>query len=199
MATRATSVQEYLAHLPADRRKAHETLRKVIRRNLGRGFQETLQYGMIGYSVPHALYPAGYHCDPAQPLPFASIASQKNHLALYLFCIYCDPQEQARFVQDWKRAGHKLDMGKSCVRFKRIEDVPLDVVGAAIGRMSVEGFIAAYESAITPAARAALEKRKAALAAQGAGSKSASAARSRSPGKKVAGKAARKKAARKRA
>lgn len=185
MATKATTVQQYLASLPDDRRKALEALRKVIRKNLPRGYAEVVQYGMIGYAVPHARYPAGYHCDPKQPLPFASLASQKNHMALYLFCIYCDPKAQARFVKQWKASGNRLDMGKGCVRFKRIEDVPLDVVGEAIASMPVEDFIAAYEAGLPASARAKHEKLKAKLGGAGAT-------------KKVAKKAAAKKTSAKR-
>ena len=184
MQSQATTVQEYLSELPEDRRKALEALRKVIRKNLPRGYQEVVQYGMIGYSVPHSVYPAGYHCDPRQPLPFASIASQKNHLALYLFCIYCDPQEQARFVAAWKKAGHALDMGKGCVRFKTLEDVPLQVVGETIARIPVEAFVAAYEAGLSPSARAKHEKHKARLAGGAAG------AGTRPTKKKVAAKRA---------
>ncbi len=108
---------------------------------------------MIGWFVPHSIYPAGYHCDPKQPLPFASIASQKNHLAIYLFCTYLDATDADRFRAAWLATGKKLDMGKSCVRFRRIEDVPLDVVADAVRRMPVKAFIEQYERAV-PAARA---------------------------------------------
>lgn len=211
MQSKATTVQAYLSALPDDRRKALEALRKVIRANLPRGYQETIQYGMIGYSVPHSVYPAGYHCDPKQPLPFASIASQKNHLAIYLFCIYCDPKEQARFVTSWKKAGHKLDMGKGCVRFKRLEDVPLDVVGDAISRIPVDAFVAAYEAALSPSARAKHEKHKAKLAGAAPAARATKKApakekaATKAPAKKVAARKAaakkapaRKKAAKKR-
>ncbi len=138
---------EYLASLPKDRRAALTAIRKTIKANLGKGFREGIQYGMLGYFIPHSVYPDGYHCDPKQPLPFASVASQKNHMSLYLFCIYTDPKEQERFVKAWKATGKKLDMGKSCVRFKKIEDVPLEVVGEAIARISADKFIAGYEAA----------------------------------------------------
>lgn len=188
MQSKATTVQAYLSELPDDRRKALEALRKVIKENLPRGYQETMQYGMIGYSVPHSLYPAGYHCDPKQPLPFASLASQKNHLALYMFCIYADSAEQARFVAAWKQTGRKLDLGKGCVRFKSIDDVPLDVVGEAIARIPVAKFVEAYEAALSPSARAKHEKLKAKLAGAAA---PATPARRAAP-RKVAGKGAKK-------
>lgn len=185
MQSKAITVREYLSALPDDRRKALEALRKVIRKNLPRGYQETMQYGMIGYSVPHSVYPAGYHCDPKQPLPFASVASQKNHMAIYLFCIYCDPKEQARFVDAWKKTGHKLDMGKGCVRFKRLEDVPLAVVGETISRIPVDTFVATYEAALSPSARAKHEKHKAKLASKTPAAAAAAAA-TKKPARKVA-------------
>jgi len=161
----ASTVKEYLAALPEDRRRAISALRDVIRKNLPEGYAEGMQYGMIGYFVPHSVYPAGYHCDPKQPLPFASIASQKNHMALYMMCVYSDPELQAWFKDKWTESGKKLDMGKSCVRFKKIEDVPLDVVGAVIRKVPVKKFLAFYESAVKPPAgkgkRPAAEKTEA--------------------------------------
>ena len=146
MRSDATTVRQYLDSLPPDRRKALEAVRKTIRANLDEGFKEGMQYGMIGYFVPHTLYPAGYHCDSKQPLPFASLASQKNHMALYLFCIYADPTEADGFREQWAKTGKKLDMGKGCVRFRRLEDVPLDVIGRTIKRISVKKFIGQYEA-----------------------------------------------------
>ena len=153
MPTKPATVDDYLASLPEDRREALQAVRKVILKNLPKGYEEGIQYGMIGYFVPHSIYPNGYHCDPKQPLPFASIASQKNHMGLYLFCVYCDPQGKERFVREWKASGKKLDMGASCVRFKKLEDVPLDVLGAAIKRVPVKDFIAVYESMIPASKR----------------------------------------------
>jgi len=147
MISKAATVKDYLAELPEDRRKAIEAVRKVIRQNLPKGYQETMQYGMIGYCVPHSVYPPGYHCDPKQPLPFAGLASQKNYMSLYLFCVYADPKEVEWFTRAWTAAGKKLDMGKGCIRFRTIEDVPLDVVGEVIARAPVEKFIATYEAA----------------------------------------------------
>jgi hypothetical protein len=109
-------------------------------------------YGMIGYHVPHSLYPAGYHCNPAQPLPFVSLASQKNHMALYLMCLYSDPQHEAWFREAWAASGKKLDMGKSCIRFKNLDAVPLEVIGQAVRRVPVRRFIEHYEAAIRPSA-----------------------------------------------
>ena len=148
MQSQATSADQYLADLPADRRKALEAVRAVIIENLLEGYEEGMQYGMIGYYVPHRVYPLGYHCDPTQPLPFAGLASQKNHMSLYLMCIYGNPEHEAWFRSAWKRTGKKLDMGKSCVRFKKIDDVPLNVIGKAIRRVPAKKFIAHYEATI---------------------------------------------------
>lgn len=160
MAKKPETVRAYLEALPADRRRALEAVRKVIRENLPAGYAEGIQYGMIGYFVPHSRYPAGYHCDPSQPVPFASLASQKNHMAVYLSCVYGDEGRRERFVADWKATGKKLDMGKSCVRFKRVEDVALEVLGEAV-RVPVDRFVAEYEAAIG-GARGASGKKKAA-------------------------------------
>jgi hypothetical protein len=153
MQSKATTVGQYLKELPADRRAAISELRRVIRRNLPKGFQEGMQYGMIGYYVPHKLYPAGYHCDPKQPLPYVSLASQKNHMSLYLCAAYHNKRENDWFQKAWQETGKKLDMGKSCIRFKKIADVPLDVVAAAVARMSVDEFVEFYESVIKPGGR----------------------------------------------
>jgi len=148
MKSDAGSVPAYLASLPADRRAAIEAVRSVVRENLAPGYEEGMQYGMIGWCVPHSIYPAGYHCDPRQPLPFASLASQKNHMALYLFCIYGSAADDRWFREAWAKSGKKLDMGKSCIRFKKLDDLALDVIAGAIRRMPVESFIASYEAAI---------------------------------------------------
>lgn len=148
MTSKAATVAEYISQLPQDRRDAVEKLRSVFRKNLDKGFEEGMQYGMIGYYVPHRLYPAGYHCDPKQPLPFAGIASQKNYLSIYIACLYGSADHLRRFQEEWAKTGKKLDMGKACIRFKRIEDAPLDVIGRAIARVPMKAFIAYYESAI---------------------------------------------------
>lgn len=155
MQSKAKSVEQYLQELPDDRRDAIQAVRKVILKNLPKGYEEGMQYGMIGYYVPHSIYPDGYHCDPKQPLPFASLASQKNHMALYMFCLYTDPDQVAWFQKEWKKTGKKLDMGKSCLRFKKIENVALDVVGQAVKRLPVKTFIAFYESALGKSGRGA--------------------------------------------
>ncbi|MCH7994937.1 MAG: DUF1801 domain-containing protein [Planctomycetes bacterium] len=148
MQSKAKTVDQYLASLPADRREVLEAVRAVVLENLSKEYEEGMQCGMIGYYVPHSVYPAGYHCDPKQPLPFASLASQKNHMAIYLMCLYGDAEHEARFRKAWAKTGRKLDMGKSCVRFKKIEDVALEVIGQAIKRVPAKKFIALYESVI---------------------------------------------------
>ncbi len=148
MISKATTVDEYLAELPADRRTAIQAVRQVILKNLCQGFEEGMQYGMIGYFVPHRLYPAGYHTDPKQPLPFVSLASQKNYMSVYLMCLYTDSQQEHEFRKRWAETGKKLDMGKSCVRFKKLEDLPLEIIGEAVARVTVKDHIAIYEAAI---------------------------------------------------
>lgn len=147
MKIEAKTVAQYLGKLPDDRREVIEEIRLVIRENIDEPFAEGIQYGMIGYFLPHSAYPAGYHVDPSEPLPFASIASQKNHIGLYLFCVYMNDEIQAWFRDAWTASGRKLDMGKSCVRVKKLEDVPLDVVGALFRKVSATDFIASYEAA----------------------------------------------------
>lgn len=148
MMSTARTVEEYIAGLPDDRRVAISTVRDVILKNLPRGFEEVIQYGMIGYVVPHRLYPAGYHCDPTQPLCFAALASQKNHMAIYLMTVYGDVKTQKWFRQAYLATGKRLDMGKSCVRFKKLDDLPLDVIGQAVARVSVKDYIASWEKAL---------------------------------------------------
>ncbi|MDA1263826.1 MAG: DUF1801 domain-containing protein [Planctomycetota bacterium] len=171
MPTKPSTVKELLDALPEDRRKAIQAIRKVIKANLDKQFAEGIQYGMLGYFLPHKVYPAGYHCDTTQPLPFASVASQKNHIGLYLFCIYCHPEESARFREEWLASGKKLDMGKSCVRVKSLDDVPLEVVGRAIKRMTAKKFVAAYEESVPAAAQKKPAAKKQAAARKPAASK----------------------------
>ncbi len=185
MPSKATTVEQYLAELPEDRRAAISAVRDVIRKNLDKRYEEGMQYGMIGYYVPHKEYPAGYHCDPKQPLPFASLASQKSHMAVYLMCVYSESQQEQWFRQAWAKTGKKLDMGKSCVRFKKLEDVALDVIGEAIRRTPADAYIAHYESVVRPP-----DKKKAAGTAKSAPAvKSAPAAKKTAEKKPVAKKA----------
>jgi Domain of unknown function (DU1801) len=145
MQSSAQFVEQYLASLPEDRRIAIEKIRSVILANLDGNIEEGMQYGMIGYYVPHRIYPAGYHCDPKQPLPYAGLASQKNHMSIYMMTIYGDPNHLKWFESAWKKTGKKLDMGKSCIRFKKLEDVALEVIGEAFKRIPASAYIATYE------------------------------------------------------
>jgi hypothetical protein len=139
--SKAATVPEYLAELPDDRRPSIEAVRAVILEHLPPGYEEVMQYGMISYVVPFSRYPDTYN---KQPLAIASLANQKRYMALYLMGIYSDDGE-SWFQTAWKATGKQLDMGKSCVRFKRLDDLALDVVGAAIARTSVDEFIEQYE------------------------------------------------------
>lgn len=144
MQSKAKTVAEYLASLPADRRIALEAVRKVILKNLDRDYEEGMQYGMIGYYVPHRVFPLGYHCDPKQPVPFGGLASQKNHMSVYLMSNYADGPEEKWFKAAWAKTGKKLDMGKCCVRFKKLDDVALDVIGEAVRRTPAAKYIEVY-------------------------------------------------------
>jgi hypothetical protein len=146
MKSTARTVAEYVKGLPEDRRKAISTIRKVILDNLPKGYQECMSYGMIGYVVPHSVYPKGYQCNPKLPLPFVNLGSQKNHMALYLMCIYGDAKADQEFRKAWEKTGRKLDSGKGCIRFKRLEDVPLEVVGQLVAGIPVADYIARIES-----------------------------------------------------
>lgn len=160
MQSKATSVKEYLSSLPEDRRAALEAVRKVVLANLDAPFEEGMQYGMIGYYLPHSVYPDGYHCDPSQPLPFAGLASQKNHMSIYLMCVYGSPEQEMAFRTAWAKTGKKLDMGKACIRFKKLDDLALDVVGQTIKRVTAKKYLAHYLEAIRSmtANRAAAKK-----------------------------------------
>ena len=152
MAGKATTVKEYLASLPEERRAAIGAVRDVILKNLDSGYEEGISYGMIGYFVPHRLYPAGYHCDPKQPLPFAVLGSQKNYMSLHLMCLYSggDPGGPAASLQEWfrtewARTGKKLDMGKACINFKRADDLALDAIGEVFRKVPANKWIAVNE------------------------------------------------------
>lgn len=139
---------QYVAQLPDDRKEAINALRQTIQENLPPGFEEAMSYGMIGYVVPHSLYPAGYHCDPKLPLPFLSIASQKNFVAVYHMGMYADPVLLDWFTTEYaKRVKGKLDMGKSCVRFKKPQEIPVGLIGELASKMTVEDWIALYKKA----------------------------------------------------
>lgn len=153
MQSNAATVDDYIAELPEERRHMIAAVRKVILDNLDSGYSESMQYGMIGYSVPHSLFPAGYHCNPKQPLPFAGIASQKNYVSVYLMGVYVgcvggtEGSEAQWFREAWAASGKKkLDMGKACVRIKKLEDAALDVIGESIRRMPAQRYIERYQS-----------------------------------------------------
>ncbi len=139
--------ESYIDSLPEDRRDVIARLREEINRSLPKGFQEAISYGAIGWVVPHELYPAGYHCDPKQPLPFLSVASQKSHIAVYHMGLYSSPEMLDWFREEWpKHSPKKLDMGKSCIRFKKPEDVPIVLIGELCSKMTPKDWIAIYES-----------------------------------------------------
>lgn len=148
MTSNATSPEAYIADLPAERQPVMEQLRSTILKRLPGGFQETMSYGMIGYVVPHSLYEKGYHCNPELPLPFINIASQKNYVALYHMGIYADKKVLEWFRREYaKYVSTKLDMGKSCIRFRNMESIPYDLIGELCSKMTVEDWIGIYESA----------------------------------------------------
>jgi hypothetical protein len=148
MQSKATTPEQYLSELPEDRKEAMLKLRKAIKENLPQGFEEVISYGMLGYVVPHSIYPSGYHCDPKLPLPFINLASQKNFIALYHMGIYADKNLESWFVSEYpKHVKSKLDMGKSCIRFKKMDDIPFDFIGELAAKVSVEDWILNYEKA----------------------------------------------------
>lgn len=148
MQSDARTPDQYIAELPNDRRKVIERLRKVSRDNLPEGFKEVMGYGMMGYVVPHELYPNGYHCDPKQPLPFYGFASQKNSVNIYHMAVYADKKLNDWFVSEFpKHSKARLDMGKSCVRFKKLDDIPYDLIGKLLSKVTVEDWILMYENA----------------------------------------------------
>lgn len=148
MQSKATTVEQYIAELPEDRKNIISDLRKVFKKNLPKGFEEAMGYGMLGYCVPHKLYSKGYHCDPKQPLPFLGIASQKNYIAVYHMGLYTSEKLMNWFTTEWKKySTKKLDMGKSCIRFKKAEDVPLQLIGELATKMTPQEWIDAYEKA----------------------------------------------------
>ena len=146
MQYKASTPEEYIEQIPEERKKVLIKLREVIKQNLPEGFQEGISYGMIGYAVPHSIYPTGYHCTPELPLPFMSFASQKNSVNLYHMGIYAKPKLLDWFVKEYpKHCKRKLDMGKSCIRFKNIDDIPYDLIGKLCTKMTVQEWIDLYE------------------------------------------------------
>ncbi|MFY8161248.1 MAG: DUF1801 domain-containing protein [Candidatus Kapaibacteriota bacterium] len=148
MTSNAKTVDEYITNLDDTRKEAITNLRNTILKNLPKGYQEEISYGMVGYVVPHSLYPKGYHCDTKLPLPFMSFASQKNFIAFYHMGIYANPELLDWFVNEFpKHSKSKLDMGKSCIRFKKVNEIPLELIGELVAKMSVNEWIELYESA----------------------------------------------------
>lgn len=142
----STSAPDYISQIPVERQESFNRLRNVILANIPEGFEESTGYGMMGYSVPHSIYPAGYHCDPKQPLPFLGIASQKNFVAVYHMGIYADPELLDWFVNEFpKHSKLKLDMGKSCIRFKKPDQIPFELIGELAKKMTVDQWIELYE------------------------------------------------------
>ena len=147
MQTTAKSIEAYLEEIPKDRKIAFAKLRKTIQENIPNGFVEQMSYGMIGYVVPHSIYPNGYHCEPKLPLPFIAIASQKNFIALHHMGIYAKPELLNWFVNEYpKHSKQKLDMGKSCIRFKKMDQIPFDLIAELVQKMSIDEWITCYES-----------------------------------------------------
>jgi uncharacterized protein YdhG (YjbR/CyaY superfamily) len=147
MSSTALTPQEYLSNLPDDRKEVMQKLRNSIIENIPQGFEEVMSYGMLGFVIPHSIYPEGYHCDPKLPLPFMNLASQKNFIALYHMGIYADNKLLEWFVAEYpKHCKAKLDMGKSCIRFKKLDDIPYELIGDLAGKVSVTDWIKTYET-----------------------------------------------------
>src|SRR5436305_13137914 len=150
----STAVEEYIDRLPDDRKKAVSEIRKAINKNLPKGYNECIAYNMIGWVVPHSAYPAGYHCDPSKPLMLMSLGSTKGHIALHHLGLYGSTPLLNWFQQEWsKLSTKKLDMGKACVRFKKLEDVPLELIGKLATKLSPQQWIEQYENALAMRAR----------------------------------------------
>jgi uncharacterized protein YdhG (YjbR/CyaY superfamily) len=149
MQYKATSVEDYINQVSEERKNALYKLRITIQKNLPNGFEEGIQYGMISYFIPHSIYPNGYHCNPKEPLPFISFASQKNSINLYHMGIYALPKIYNWFVNEYpKHSSRKLDMGKSCVRFKKLEDIPFNLIAELSNKITVKEWIKVYETNI---------------------------------------------------
>lgn len=147
MQIQATSVDDYLEKIPPERKEAMIKLRTVIKMNIPAGFEETMSYGMIGYVVPHSMYPDGYHCNKKLPLPFMNIASQKNFIAVYHMGIYANKELMDWFISEYNNHSNvKLDMGKSCFRFKKPEHIPFELLGDLASKMTCKEWITIYEN-----------------------------------------------------
>jgi len=149
MQYKAESPEDYIKQVPEERQSTIKKLRKTIKDNLPKGFHECINYGMIGYVVPHSIYPDGYHCDPKTPLPFMSFASQKNSVNLYHSGIYANKEIHDWFVNEYpKHCKRKLDMGKSCIRFKKLDEIPFDLIGELCTKLAVDEWIDIYETVL---------------------------------------------------
>jgi uncharacterized protein YdhG (YjbR/CyaY superfamily) len=147
MQSKATSPEDYITQAPKERQDVLKKLRQVVLDNLPEGFEEQMSYGMIGYVVPHSIYPDGYHCSPELPLPFLSFASQKNFIGFYHMGIYALPELFDWFVGEYpKYCKRKLDMGKSCIRFKKMDEIPYELIGVLVQKMSVQDWVSLYET-----------------------------------------------------
>ena len=152
MQFKSKAILEYISQLTEDRKEPISKLRNIINQNIDRGFSEEINYGMIGWVVPHSLYPEGYHCDPKLPLPFMSIASQKHFISVYHMGVYASPKLLEWFISEYpKHCSTKLDMGKSCIRFKKIENIPYNLIGELVTKMSANDWIMLYESNVKDA------------------------------------------------
>ena len=149
MLIHAATPEEYIESLPEDRKEIIKEIRSAVKDNLPEGFEETTEYGMITYYVPHSIYPKGYHVNPKDPLPFMAIASQKNHIAVYHMGIYMDNELLSWFIEEYEKAvPTKLDMGKSCIRFKNTRKVPVELIGQLSSRLTTKEYIELYEASI---------------------------------------------------
>ncbi len=154
MQSTAKTVEGYLNELPEERKTAFSRLRESILKTIPKGFEEQMSYEILGYVVPHSIYPSGYHCTPILPLPFMSIASQKNYIALYHMGIYANPELLEWFTTEYpKHSTQKLDMGKSCIRFKKLDQIPFDLIAELAGKMTAEDWINCYETQIKKPSR----------------------------------------------
>lgn len=151
MKANGKTVKEILTNVPEDRAEPFNKLHNVILKNLPKGFEAAISYGGLGYVIPHTLYPAGYHCKPSEPLPFAGIASQKDSINFYHMGIYSDPELYNWFVTEYpKHSKQKLDIGKSCVRFKKFDEIPYMLIGELMKKMSAKEWIEKYEEERKP-------------------------------------------------
>ncbi|MBQ0769341.1 MAG: DUF1801 domain-containing protein [Bizionia sp.] len=149
MQYKANTPEAYINQLPEDRKEPIEKLRQAILNNLPQEMEEVINYGMLGYVIPHSVYPDGYHCDPKTPLPFMNLASQKNFIAVYHMGMYAQKDVLDWFTQEYaKRCKYKLDMGKSCIRFKKMEAIPFDLIGELATKLSTKEWITIYENTI---------------------------------------------------